>query len=263
MTSTLPTDHWDFYTNQLNRQIRSRENVPSGQDENRFTFAGVPSASTTSAWTFSPQSASTFISQSSMQLPIHSYARRANGSPKLTSTSLSRVTELDSEALDDMPNDLSALFDKIDVLHIFTTLDEMPFALLDALIGQLQNNGSLEELHICLQLPLRPALQAISNNFGLQRGLKHLISKWASSGTTLKFYFLLPQCIDRPEEDTFGKYWHIDILPALEDLGNGSARLEDALALVKHNGLDAQSSTCHCASESEERDELDLMDTSE
>lgn len=124
-------------------------------DEKRPTFVGLRSASTTSAWNFSALRAPTVFPPLNLHMPIPSRAiSNTKDSLEFTTMPSSKVKELDNEALDDVPTNVSTLLDDIDILRIYVALDEMPFALLDGLIGQLQDNGHLKQLQMCVQLLL-------------------------------------------------------------------------------------------------------------
>lgn len=80
--------------------------------------------------------------------------------------------------------DITSIMQGVDILRIYTSVDDVPFALLDALNG---TTTSLRELHICIQLHLRPALQNIQDSHGLRRAIISTMQKWQTSGTLLKF----------------------------------------------------------------------------
>lgn len=230
--------------------------MPGDPNEKRITFAGAPSASTTSAWNLSPLHAPAFFPP----LPLRSATRSISASELSTSSTmpLSRVREVDSETLEDVSDNLSALLYDTDVLRMYIALDEMPFALLDALYTQLQNNRHISELHICVKASLRAALGIISKGLGLERGLKQLIRKWASSEAALIFHFLLPECIEHSEKHTFDKHHRVDLLPALNSLGKGPAVLDGILSIAEDNARDGQASM-HQRGGNEFGDE-DMMD---
>jgi hypothetical protein len=180
-------------------------------DDPTPSFAGARNASTTSAWAQRSTRQATFA-------PL-------KFSPK--------VKELSGEALDGI--DPSTLTQGVEILRIYISLDEMPFALLDALLPDL---GNLKEIHICLQSLLRPALQKVYENLGLERGLTFTIRKWEAGVTTLKFFFLLPGVETGCEN--FGGFQEIELGTAIQGLAGGSEELTRILEMAERGASHAR-----------------------
>jgi hypothetical protein len=118
---------------------------------------------------------------------------------------------------------------------MYISFDEIPFALLDALYNFLQGSDDLEEIHLCIQSHLRPAIQDINDNFGLQRALTSAIRKWSSLNTALKFFFLLPDIDQGSHCIIFTSYQEANVLTAIKDLNNTPAELTENLALAERS----------------------------
>jgi hypothetical protein len=175
------------------------------------SFAGARNASTTSAW-------------------AQRSARQATFAPLKFSP---KVKELSGEALDSI--DPGTLIQGIEILRIYVSLDEMPFALLDALLPDL---GNLKEIQICLQSLLRPALQKVYENLGLERGLAFTIRKWETGVTTLGFFFLLPG--EENGCENFGGFQEIELRTAIQGLARGSEELTRILEMAERGASHAR-----------------------
>jgi hypothetical protein len=180
-------------------------------------FAGVRNASTTSAWAFrSPRYADT---------PLSPFPQKFSNSPSSILTTSPNGKELSGGALDAASSDPVAFIEGIQILRVYVSLDEMPFALLDVIYTHLQSSGNLEEVHICIQSLLRSALQKVHDNFGLERALTSTIRKWAAGSTALKFFFLLPGVATSSPCVTFDSYQEVDLLTAIRESTRGSVEL--------------------------------------
>lgn len=143
------------------------------------------------------------------------------------------MKDVSGDALDEAARDLSALISDIGTLRIYVSLDEMPFALLDALHTHLMDLSLPMVVHVCTQSLLRPALQIVYESLGLERGLVSTIRKWHALNTSLKFFFLLPDAhINTTPEDS-SSYQEVDLLPAIKGLAKGSLELSKILALAE------------------------------
>jgi hypothetical protein len=180
-------------------------------DDPTPSFAGARNASTTSAW-----------------------AQRSTRQATLAPLKFSpKVKELSGEAFDGI--DPGTLIQGIEILRIYVSLDEMPFALLDTL---LPDSEGLKEIHICIQSLLRPALQKVYENLGLERGLTSTIRKWEFGATTIKFFFLLPGVEAGCEN--FRGFQEIELGTAIQGLARGSEELTRILEMAERGASHAR-----------------------
>jgi hypothetical protein len=205
-------------------------NSPSGFPA-RPTFAGNPNASTTSAW--SSRAPANPHAASGPSSPNSSTAYSAFGAP--TSQSLpfkapSSVKELSGETLDNATTtDPAILIQDVDVLRLYVDIADVPFALLDSLHTHSQLSSTFHELHICVQLSLRPALQDIQNSIDLKRAITSTMRSWAASSTILKFYFPLPSVQSGASSSSFNDYQEVDLWTAVAGLDEATVELTEIL----------------------------------
>jgi hypothetical protein len=160
------------------------------------------------------------------------------------------VKELSGNALDTAAENPIQLLVNLEVLRIFVQFDHIPFVLLDTLLEHCSTAGSFRELHLCIQYHLRPALQNVQKNLGLERALICTIRKWTTSKTVLKFFFffLLPDVAPtsedklpdnhgeialNPDHVNFSKYQAVDLSTAKADIAEASNELHDISALAE------------------------------
>lgn len=155
------------------------------------TFASNPNASTTSASSFgAPARSHAFLAPTSLRSSDtpSPFATLASTTHEIQFTP--SVKELSGEAIDHaIGADPSALLKDIEVLRLYSEIDEIPFAFIDEIYTQVENAGAFREMHVCVQLSLRSALQNIYNNIGFKRALRSAMRKWVASKIVLKFYF--------------------------------------------------------------------------
>jgi hypothetical protein len=199
------------------------------------TFAGALNAHTTAAWASnSTKKASALTPPSPLKLSI---PIGALDTLSTAFTSSPKVKELSSDDLSVAESDLSALLGSYETLRIYVSLDEMPFAFLDALDAQLRGGGSLKEIHICIASLLRPALRAIYESIGLKRGFTSTVRKWAGTNATLKFFSFSPLTEVSSGRVGCNKYQEVDLSMAVQLFANGSVELSEILALVEGKSL--------------------------
>jgi hypothetical protein len=198
----------------------------NGNIAKKPSFSGALHASTTSAWSLGlpfrahpPLPLSTLAPSGLSSLP------RGNAIPETTAASSSKMKEISGDVLNEVAHDLRALTSDIDILRIYVSLDEIPFALLDALQVHLRDLSLSVEVHVCIQSLLRPALQQVYENLGLERGLVSTIRKWQTLGTTLKFFFLRPDVPLHTDLEVYSNHQQVDLLPAIIGLAKGPLEL--------------------------------------
>jgi hypothetical protein len=157
----------------------------------RPCFPGALHAFTTSTWSINlllrarPSLASSpLVLSGSTNLPSRPAAA------ELAQTLSTRVKELSDDALNQAACNLSALTGDIDILRIYVPLDEIPFALLDALHTQPLDDSHQAEIYVCVQSLWCPALQQVYESLSLERGLVSTIRKWHALVTAHKFFFV-------------------------------------------------------------------------
>jgi hypothetical protein len=207
-------------------------------------FPGALNASSNSAWSFGSLAPAT-PSPLRQAFTCSSFAVATSSQGALASSF--NLKELSGDALDTAAENPTQLLTNVEVLRIFVQFDHIPFAPLDMLLEHSRTSESFRELHLCIQSQLRPALQDVQENLGLERALISTIRKWTASTTVIKFFFFPKvasiskdqdpdnhgEIAPNPNYKKFTKYQEVDLSTAIAGIAEASDEVHDILALAE------------------------------